>query len=464
VSSLVVAGGLVAAEYGTFEADIVIRDGRIAALVEDATEVDGERFDATGMVVFPGGVDIHTHLREPSRIVREGFDYGTASAAAGGITTVVEMPQADPLVQDVASFRTKLEAASKTSLLDFGLYAAATGQPEDELRALLAEGALAFKAFMCASSPGYPRLDDAGLLDCLRSVERLGSMLIVHAENNELLQAGLARMTAAGRTDPLAHAESRPPVVETTAIATLVRLAEEAGARLHVAHVSTAEGAATVAAARARGADVTCETCPQYLLMDLDDLDRLGPWARCAPAIRSRAEVDALWPLVLDGTIGAVASDHSPYTYEDKEQGADDIFKATLGLNVIQVMLPGIFDEGVERRGLSYTRFAELSAAGPARITGLYPRKGSITVGADADLAVWDPDARWVVARDELLSRFPWTPLEGRTLRGRVTATIRRGEFVYRDGAICAEPGSGAFLRGDAPLSNPVSQQAIGGR
>lgn len=464
MSTLVVTGGVVAAEYGTFRADIVVRDGRIAALVDDSSGIEGERFDVTGAVVFPGGVDIHTHLREPSRIVREGFDYGTASAAAGGITTVVEMPQADPLVQDVDSFRTKLEAASKASLLDFGLYAAATGQSQDELQALLREGALAFKAFMCASSPGYPRLDDAGLLDCLRAVQRLDSMLIVHAENNELLQAGLARMADEGRTDPMAHADSRPPVVETTAIATVVRLAEEAGARLHVAHVSTAEGALTVASAQARGAQVTCETCPQYLLMDLDDLVRLGPWARCAPAIRSRAEVEALWPLVLDGTIGAIASDHSPYTYEDKEQGRDDIFKATLGLNVIQVMLPGVFDEGVERRGLSYTRFAELSAAGPARIAGLYPRKGSITVGADADLAIWDPDARWEVRRDELLSRFPWTPLEGRTLRGRVIATIRRGEFVYRDGATCAEPGSGVFLRGDAQMSVPGSHQAIGGR
>jgi dihydroorotase-like cyclic amidohydrolase len=131
---------------------------------------------------------------------------------------------------------------------------------------------------------------------------------------------------------------------------------------------------------------------------------------------------------------------------------------------VIQVMLPGVFDEGVERRGLSYTRFAELSAAGPARIVGLYPRKGSITVGADADLAIWDADARWAVRRDDLLSRFPWTPLEGRSLRGRVIATIRRGEFVYRDGAICAEPGSGVFLRGDAQMSVPGSHQAIGGR
>jgi allantoinase len=457
VSSAVVSGGLVAAEHGTFRADIVVRDGRIAGLVDDASDVAGERIDATGKVVFPGGVDIHTHLREPSRIVREDFAYGTASAAAGGITTVVEMPQADPLVADVESFRTKLELASRKSVLDFGLYAAATGQPEEELAALQEEGAIAFKAFMCASSPGYPRLDDAVLLECLESMRRLDALLVVHAENDDLLRAGLARMAADGRTDPLAHAESRPPIVETTAIATAVRLAGHAGARLHVAHVSTAEGARIVGRARRRGAAVTCETCPQYLLLDLEDLERIGPWARCAPALRERAQVDALWRLVVDGTVGAVASDHSPYAYEEKERGGDDIFEATLGVNVIQVMLPGVFDEGVHRRGLTLTRFAQISATEPARIVGLYPRKGSISVGADADLAVWDPDAEWVVSRDDLLSRFPWTPLEGRTLRGRVVLTMRRGEVVQRDGRICAEPGSGRFLRREHAPLEPIA-------
>ena len=448
MSSLIVSGGLIAAEYGTFRGDVVVRNGQIAALVDDASDVDGPRIDAAGAVVFPGGVDMHTHLREPSKIVREDFAYGTASAVAGGITTVAEMPQADPLVQDVESFRAKLAAASANSIADFGLYAAATGQSAEDLAALQREGVLAFKAFMSTSSPGYPPLEDASLLECLQHLSRLGAMLIVHAENDNLLQAGLVRMAAAGRTDPLAHAESRPPIVETTAIATAVRLAEESGARLHVAHVSTPEGARIVASAGARGVAVTCETCPQYLLFDLDDLARLGVWARCAPAIRERSDVEGLWPLVLDGTISAIASDHSPYTHEEKMRGEHDIFKAALGLNVIQVMLPAVFDEGVHRRGLTYSRFAELSAAGPARILGLYPRKGSIRVGADADLAIWDPEAEWDVRREDLFSRHPWTPLEGRKLRGKVVATVRRGEVVFHDGAVLADPGSGAFLHG----------------
>lgn len=444
----IVAGGTVVCEHGVFRGDVIITGGRISGLVEDAAGVEGRRLDATGKVVLPGGVDIHTHLREPSRIEREDFAHGTASAVAGGITTVIEMPQADPLVASVESLRTKRELAEQGSIADFGLYAAATGQPRDELAALQAEGVMAFKAFMSDSSPGYPRLDDAMLLECLETMRELDALLIVHAENNDLLQAGLRRMTESGRTDPLAHAESRPPVVEIEAIRVAVDLAVHTGARLHVAHVSTAEGARIVAAAAAAGANVTCETCPQYLLMDTSDLELLGPYARCAPAIRSREEVEALWPFVLDGTVAAVASDHSPYRIEEKEAGRANIFEAALGLNVIQVMLPGVLDEGVHRRGMSLVRFAELSAAGPARVAGLYPRKGSIRVGADADLAIWDLDAEWEVSRDQLFSRHQWTPLEGRRLRGRVETTIRRGQLVYGDGDVRAEPGSGAFLPG----------------
>ncbi|HWE62331.1 MAG TPA: allantoinase AllB [Chloroflexota bacterium] len=453
----IISGGTVAAEYGVFRADLIIRDGRIAGIVENAGDLAGERVDATGLVVFPGGVDMHTHLREPSRIEREGFAYGTAAAAAGGITTVVEMPQADPLVTDVPSLTMKRDLATRGAITDFGLYAAAVGQSRDLLAALKEEGVLAFKAFLCTSSPGYPRLNDAALLECLHAMHDLDTLLIVHAENDDLLQAGLARMAAGGRTDPLAHAESRPPLVETEAVVRAVHLAQAARARLHIAHASTAEAVRIVTAACAAGHRITCETCPQYLLMDLSDLERLGPFARCAPAIRDRQEVEALWALVADGSVQAICSDHSPYTVAEKEAGYADIFKAPLGLNVIQVMLPGVFDAGVHRRGLSYRWFANFSAAGPARILGLYPRKGSITVGADADLALWDIDHRWVVRREELFSRHQWTPLEGRQLRGRVVQTIRRGETIYAEGEICAAPGSGWYLRAGPPAVTAIA-------
>jgi allantoinase len=247
-------------------------------------------------------------------------------------------------------------------------------------------------------------------------------------------------------------------------VARAIHLAEAARARLHIAHASTAAAVRAVTAARAAGYTITCETCPQYLVMDLSDLERLGPFARCAPALRDRQEVEALWALVADGSVPALCSDHSPYTVAEKEAGYDNIFKAPLGLNVIQVMLPSVLDAGVHARGLPLTWFANFSAAGPARILGLYPRKGSISVGADADLTLWDLNGEWEVRRDALFSRHPWTPLEGRRLRGRVVRTIRRGQTVYAEGAICAPAGSGQFLSpGDwaVPAVQAIARTAL---
>lgn len=451
----VIHGATVVTETGPQRLDVVVTDGTIAALMADAGGVDGARIDATGLVVLPAGIDIHTHLREPSQIDREGFLAGTASAVAGGIATVGEMPQAQPLVQDPETLGIKRELADAHSICDFALYAAATGQSRDELVALREAGVSAMKAYMCESSPGYPRLDDPGMLDCLATLAELEIPLIVHAENDELLSAGLARMEATGRTDPIAHAESRPPLVEVEAIERAVRLAGHTGARLHVAHVSTPEGAKIVRDARAAGVRVTCETCPQYLLLDHGDLQRLGTWARCAPSIRSREHVEALWEFVLDGTIDSIGSDHSPYTIAEKQAGAEDIFAAPLGLNVIQVMLPAVRDEAT-RRGMTITQFARLSATGPAEVIGLRPRKGAIEVGADADLAIWDLDAEWRIDPDQLFSIHRWTPLAGRTVRGRVRTTIRRGELVYDDGSVLGVPGSGEFLVARLPAHEPA--------
>lgn len=447
-ATTVVHGGTVITPEGEQRLDIVIRDGTIAELIEAADQRDAQRIDAGGCVVLPGGIDMHTHLREPSKIDREGFFAGTSSAVAGGITTVGEMPQAQPLVENLETLAIKRELAEAHSICDIALYAAAVGQTREELAALYDAGVTAMKAYMCDSSPGYPRLDDPGMVECMEILAELGLPLIVHAENNDLLSAGLARAAAAGRTDPMAHAESRPPLVEVEAIARAVRFAGHTGARLHVAHVSTPEGAQIVRDAAQAGIRVTCETCPQYLLLDHDDLRRLGTWARCAPSVRAREDVDRLWEYVIDGTISAIGSDHSPYTIVEKEAGLQDIFKAPLGLNGIQMMFPAVRDEGMNRRGLSLADFARLSATGPAEIIGLRPRKGAIEVGADADLAIWDFDAEWTVTREGLFSKHQWTPFAGRTIQGKVRTTLRRGEVVFANDTVLGQPGSGQFLIG----------------
>ncbi|HEX5506099.1 MAG TPA: allantoinase AllB [Thermomicrobiales bacterium] len=451
-----VRGGTLATIHGVFRADIVIRDGVIAALTADAGDLAAdETIDATGLTILPGGVDPHTHMREPSKRDREGFATGTAAAAAGGITTIVEMPQADPPATDGATFRQKRELAEAHALIDVALYGGAVGQPRAQIDEQFAAGAVAFKSFMCNSSPSYPAVDDAQLYDALLAVADLDSFLTVHAENDALLQTYLRRLREAGRHDNLAHCESRPPFVEAEAVRRAIYLAGEAGAHVHIAHVSAAQSLLAIEEAKADGHWVTAETCPQYLLMTEEDVDRLGPYARCAPAIRTRDHVEAMWRGLGDGTLDFVCSDHAPYETAEKEAGRASIWEAPLGLNIIQVMYPAVLDEALHAWGFPLELCAAITATNAARIFGLYPRKGTIQVGADADLACYDFDREWTVRAADLFTKHKWTPLDGRRVRGRVVRTISRGRTVYLDGRITAEPGSGRFV---------TRRQTAGGR
>jgi len=324
-------------------------------------------------------------------------------------------------------------------------------QPAAELERMAGLGAIGFKAFMASSSPFFPAVDYAQLLAAMASIAALGLPFALHAEDNALVDAGLSRMRRDGRRDPLAHAESRPPMVEAVAVNTALFLAEETGCRVHVCHAAAARAIRLVAEARRRGVGVTVETCPQYLDLNTDDLGRLKGFARCAPAVREQAEVDAIWPYVLDETVDFVASDHCPFTVEVKQRGEENIFDAPLGLSGIQTLLPVFFDAAVHRRGMVLPQFVRQTSTNAARIFGLYPRKGTIAVGADADLVLFDPDRSWAVRPDELHHRQRWSPWEGRIIRGRVVRTIRRGETVFDDGRagegkVVARPGSGRLL------------------
>jgi allantoinase len=449
----IVHGGLVVADYGRFRADLVLDGERIVAITTDASDLPAdERIDATGRWVLPGGIDVHTHFREPDPETREGFVTGGMGAAAGGITTVVEMPQAGPTTTTAALFRAKVERVTAAAIVDMALWAGVVpGQDPAELRAMAALGAVGFKSFMAASSPSFPAVDTATLLAAMETIAELDVPYGLHAEDDALLTAGIKRMKAAGRTDPLAHAESRPPLVEAVAVNEALYLAEQTGCWVHVCHCASAEALRLILDARARGVRVTVETCPQYLALNLDDLARLKGFARCAPAIRDQAEVEAIWPYVLDETIDLVCSDHCGFTAESKQAGDDDIFAAPNGLPGVQQLLPVVFDGAVVRRGLDVSQFVRQLSTNPARIFGLYPRKGTIAAGSDADLVLLDPEREWTVQDEDTLHRQRWTPWVGKTLTGRVVRTIRRGETIYDDARegearVPAPPGSGRFL------------------
>ncbi len=440
----VIANGTVAAPYGTFRAHVVIAGERIAAFSDDDGVLAGadEVIDATGKVIMPGAIDLHGHFEDPGHTEREDFHTGTMAAAGGGVTGVFEHPLTYPPTTTVQLYREKREMAGTKVVIDFGLWGALTPISLDEMEGQWGEGAPGFKAFMADSEPAYPRADDGALLEGMQT--------------NSLLQANEARLERQGRTDAMAHHESRPPIVEEEAVHRALFLAGHAGARVQVVHSSCPGSVELVKLARSQGQPATIEVCAHHLLLDLEDLKRLGPFGRCAPALRDRALVERMWDHVLDGSIDCLVSDHCAYTIEEKSLGYDDIFAAPNGCQVMQEMVPVVLDEAFHRRGMALSAFARLISERPARIAGVYPRKGSLLVGSDADLVLWDLEEPWVIdPGSQQFSKNPWSPFEGRKIRARAARTLVRGETVYSGGEIRVGAGFGRFLsgRGDYSLA-----------
>jgi allantoinase len=462
----VITGGTLATETGVLSADVVIVDGRVAGITERAAaNAADELIDATGLVVVPGAIDPHAHFEDPGHTEREDFTTGTMAAAAGGITTVIEHPLTYPPVTTAQLYREKREMAKRKVIVDFGLWGALTAPSIPEIADQWREGAGGFKAFMPISDPSYPHVTDAEFVAGMQEVAALGALVLVHAESDSLLQAGLERMKAEGRRDPLAHHEARPPFVEEEAVHRALFLAAHVGVRIQIVHVSSPVSAGLVREAKREGRPASMEICPHHLLLDLDDLVRLGPYGMCAPALRDRSLVERLWTYVLDGTADCLVSDHCAYTIEEKEAGWDDIFAAPLGCQVMQETVPLVLDEAFHRRGMALDAFVRFSSTNAARIAGLYPRKGSLLPGADADLAIYDLEGEWQVdARKQQFSKNPWSPFDGRRVRARVVRTLVRGETVYVDGDIVAEPGSGRFLScHDDPTLRSARERAATG-
>lgn len=446
----VIANGTVVTSDGPVRADIVVRGERIAALTSDSSDLtDAERIDAEGLVVVPGGIDVHTHFRVPDPRDVEGFDWGSRGALAGGITSAVEMPQATPTSTNGEIIREKKKAIERDSRIDIALWGGVIGQDWSDIQEMIDEGVVSLKAFLPQSSPSFPNIDDATMLDTFERLVDTDIPFGIHLESDDLLQAGLKRMQATGRKDPMAHAESRPPLVETEAVHRAIFFAEYTGARLYVCHCASADALELISQAKMRGVWVEVETCPQYLLLDLDDLVAQGAWARCAPAFRSRDEVERIWQYVADGTVDVISSDHCAYTREDKEAGLEDIWKAPLGCSGVQTMYPGVLAEMTRERGLDLERFVELSATNPAKIFSLYPRKGTIQVGSDADLVLYDLNRPWTVHGENMLHKNKWTPFEGKTIGASVMLSMVRGSVEYdaqADNPLVGSPGRAKFL------------------
>lgn len=435
---LLVRGGHVVTSTGVERADVAVLDGIVVEIGPELPGTAGEEVDAVGLHVLPGLVDPHVHLNDPGRRDWEGFASGTAAFAAGGGTCLFDMPlNAHPPTLDGASFDRKLEAAAGAAQVDFCLWGGLVPGDLDRLDDLAERGAVGFKAFMCASGiDDFEAADDLTLLEGMRRAAALGLPVAVHAENDAITRGLAARAVAAGRTAVADYLGSRPAVAEIEAVARAVALAGEAGCSLHVVHVSTGAAAAVVAEARARGVDVTCETCPHYLALSAEDAERLGAVAKCAPPLRPATEQEALWRRVLDGDVAIVASDHSPAPPALKR--GDDAFSVWGGISGCQTTLRVVLAES-EARGLTLPGVASLTAASAAERFGI-ASKGAVAVGRDADLALVDVAYEAALGAGELLYRHPHSPFVGRRLRGRVVRTILRGQTAAAEGRAVGAP------------------------
>jgi allantoinase len=437
---LLIRGGLLVTKDGVVETDLAIAGGKIAALGNEASGPAKRTLDATGLHILPGVIDSHVHFNEPGRTEWEGFQTGTQALAAGGGTLFFDMPlNAHPPTVDAASFQLKLAAAQQSSLTDFAFWGGLVPGNVDRLEELADCGVIGFKAFMSNSGiEDFSCVDDHVLRAGMKRAAELGLPVAVHAESDALTRDLAAECAANHRHSIRDYLDARPVRAELDAIARAVAIAGETGCALHIVHVSSGAGVDLVTEARSHGVDVTCETCPHYLTLVDTDVEELGAVAKCAPPPRGPNERETLWDRVKAGAIATIGSDHSPAPPAMKQD--KDFFKVWGGISGVQHLLPLIINEGHHRRNLALPALAGLVSRNVAARFKLPQPKGRLEPGADADLAFVALNEHFEIRREDLLYRHAQSPYVGRRLRGKIVRTLLRGETLWENGKIVANP------------------------
>ncbi|GLK86877.1 dihydropyrimidinase [Ancylobacter defluvii] len=456
----VIRGGRISTAADTFSCDIGISDGRIAALGTDLGPAR-EVIDATGRWVLPGGIDSHVHISQPSGegiVMADDFESATRSAVIGGNTTVLPFclqESGASLRESVQAYHAKAEGQCYTDISFHLIISDPTAQVlGQELPALVRDGYTSFKVFMTYEGLA---LNDRQMLEVMAVARETRALVMVHAENYDIIRFLTDRFEADGKTAPKFHAPSRPVIAEREATHRAISLAELSDVPLMVVHVSNREAMEEIRRARQRGLKIFGETCPQYLVLtegDLDGLDMEGAKYVCSPPPRDLASQQACWEGLQQGVFSVFSSDHCPFRYDDPQgklvpKGRSSFRWVPNGIPGVGARLPILFSEGVMKGRIDINRFVALTATNHARTYGLYPRKGTVAVGADADLAIWDPERRQTLTHDMLQDGSDYTPYEGLEITGWPMTTLVRGRVMVRDGALEGTKGSGIYLPRD---------------
>ncbi len=451
-SDILIRGGILVNSVACTRADILIREGKVAAIGADLSEVPVSRtLVVKGKYVLPGAVDGHVHLMDPGYTDREDAWTGSMAAARGGVTTIIDHHRSDPQTFDAGLFEEKREYLRDRMGVDFALMGGLNLSNLKNLRGMWDAGAVCFKGFTCFLH-GAEALLSGDLKAIMEEVKSFGGIIQLHCEDDSILKHNEARLRREGRKDPLSVIEYRSREAEELSVLNVVRLAAITGCRVIVAHVSTPELIVALADAQARGVRIYSESCGQYLFLDTDDLEKNGPFNKFTPPVRRREDVEGMWAMLARGRIDMINSDHCPFPKAQKEAGLNDVWKAPFGIPGLETTTRVLLD-GVARGKIDIKQVAAVRSENPARIYGLSHGKGFLLPGYDADLIVVDLDGEEVLRNEDVVSKCGWTPLAGRRIKGDVLTTLVRGQIVMEDRRLCGRPGWGRF----------VSRAAVGG-
>jgi dihydropyrimidinase len=451
MSQLLITDGKCVGQESTFVADILVDDGKIVSIGEHLDCQAENRIDARGCFILPGGIDVHVHMPWPtgSYVSKDDIFSGTRAAAYGGVTTVIDF--AIPVDGESLSeaLERKLTEAQKSAWVDYSFHLNIRGDVNNklaEVNELVQRGFPSFKVFMAYE--GF-RLSDQNLLRVMETVNKAGGMVDVHAENGQLADHITQKLLDEGKVSPEDYFDARPEICETEAISRLLSYERIVGVPLHIHHVSTRLGAELIKKARNKNLPVTAETCPQYLLLNSDTCRKdpvLAAYMVCAPSIKNAKNQKALWKYLAEGSIPILATDHCPYSRQQKEEHLNNFSLIPGGIGGVELRLPLIFSEGVLKGRISLERFVQAWATEPAKAFGLYPRKGVLATGSDADLVILDPERREAISAKNLHMNTNCLPYEGWDVAGIGVTTILRGETVIRDGILVVDKPTGELI------------------
>jgi len=436
---LVVKNGTIVTPSTSFQGGIAIKDGKIASIGSNASLPYADRtIDASNLSVLPGVIDVHVHFRDPGYTYKEDFGSGSAAAAAGGITTIFDMPNNSPPPKNVEALRAKIDSAKAKSLVDYGLYGLLTVGSLPEIEQLARNGIIGYKCFMGETVGKIPPPSDGEMLEQFQAVSRLGLRAAVHAENDSILQYRIGKLRSEGRVDAHAHYESRPHIVEQEAVTRAIMYAAESSCNLHIAHLSSSRGVAAIESAKRRGQNVTAETCPHYLVLDDNYYSKIGSLMKMNPSIKTADDRAALWDALRNGVVDMIATDHSPHALEEKQKPI--IFDCVSGFPGLETSIPLMLTQ-VNRGRISLNKYVQLTSENPAKAWKIFPRKGTIAIGSDADFTIVDLKARAKVDPSKFYSKAKWSPFERFEVEGLPIYTIIRGRVVMDHGFVDKRPG-----------------------